>query len=326
MSFCYNYFVKSHWIAYTFSLFLIIILGCLFAWLANPFLSHASSVSSPLPSFLTRFSNNQVTSLDIWLPKVTSDAGSLNITASSTLSYDLTTGKVLFAKDPNKRLPMASLTKIMTAIIALEHPLADDMYVVHSKDLVGEDSMGLSAGETLTLSDLLYGLVLHSGNDAAETLADNFPGGRKAFIQAMNEKAKSLGLSNTHFTNPTGLEGDGDQYTTAKDLLVITRYALSHFPLFGTVVATFDYTIPATSTHKAYLLENETNLISSYPGVKGVKDGYTPEAGLCLVTYIDYGGHQIIAVLLGSNDRRDEMKDLLDHSLKKLHVTPPHHD
>jgi len=213
----------------------------------------------------------------------------------------------------------------MTAIIALEHPKEDDVYLVGQDALVGEDSMGLDAGEKLSLSDLLYGLMLHSGNDSAEVLADNFPSGRNGFIAAMNEKVATLGLSNTHFTNPTGLEGDGDQYTTVKDLLVITRYALFHFPLFRDVVSTFDYVIPTTDTHKVFYLENETNLLTSYPGVKGVKTGYTPEAGLCLVTYLDYGGHQMIGIVLHSASRRDDMKELLDYSLKKIGITPPKH-
>lgn len=284
---------------------------------------------SPIPSFLTLTDNSQVTTLDIWQP--TGVLGSQigpsapQITARSAYVYDLTTERVLFEKDPSLRVPMASLTKIMTAIVALEHPKVDDTYVVQGRDLVGEDSMGLSAGESLALSDLLYGLILHSGNDAAEVLADNYPSGRDAFITTMNLKAQALGLQNTHFTNPTGLEGDGQQYTTAQDLVVMTRYALENFPLFGQIAATFDYYIPPSSTHKDYSLENETNLISSYPGVKGVKTGYTPEAGLCLVTYLEYGGHKIIAVLLGSDDRRGEMKELLDFSLKSVGVSPPAH-
>ncbi|MDE2590063.1 MAG: D-alanyl-D-alanine carboxypeptidase, partial [Patescibacteria group bacterium] len=249
----------------------------------------------------------------------------LVISAKSALSYDLSTNKTLFSKNIYERVPMASLTKIMTSIVALEHPKKSDHYLVTSDDLVGEDSMGLSSGEILSLKELLYGLILHSGNDAAETIATNFPGGREEFIKAMNEKATSLGLKNTHFTNPTGLEGDGNQFTTAYDLLVITRFALDNFPTFKEVVATFNYDIPATSTHKEYYLENETNLLTSYPGVEGVKTGYTPEAGLCLVTYLEYKNHKILAVLLGSDDRRQEMKDILDYSLKQEGITPPQH-
>ena len=141
----------------------------------------------------------------------------------------------------------------------------------------------------------------------------------------MNSKVKALGLFDTNFINPSGLEGDGSQYTTAYDLTVITRYALSNFSLFDTIVSTFDYIIPYSPSHKAFYLENETNLLTSYPGVKGVKTGYTPEAGLCLVTYLDYNGHKIIAVILGSDDRRGEMIELLDYSLETLGITPPQH-
>lgn len=319
--------MRKRWAIY----FVILVLGCsiVFAvlWLMQPFSLLETTIFSPLPSFLTYASNGEVRTLDLWSPAQTPGGShdTLTLSAASAISYDLTTEKVLFEKDPTKRLPMASITKIMTAIIALENPLESGRYVVRERDLVGEDSMGLSSGEVLSLKELLYGLMLHSGNDAAEVLADNFPAGRDAFIDAMNRKAVALGLKDTHFTNPTGLEGDGTQYTTAADLLVITRYALQNFPLFAEAAATFDYTIPETSTHKAYALENETNLISSYPGVKGVKTGYTPEAGLCLVTYLDYGGHHIIAVLLDSENRRQEMKDLLDFSLRSLTIAPPQH-
>lgn len=284
-------------------------------------------IVSPLPSFLTSFANDQVSTLNLWEPffeMFDSQNKIPVISAKSALVYDLTNEKVLFSKSPERKLPMASITKIMTAIVAIESKRSDDKYLVFSEGLVGENSMGLSVGETLTLKELLYGLILTSGNDAAETLASNFPKGRAQFIIAMNNKAKALGLKNTHFTNPTGLEGDGSQYTTAHDLLVITNYALQ-FPIFKEVAKTFTYEIPYSENHKAFYLENETNLISSYPGVFGVKDGYTPEAGLCLVTYLNYKGHKIIGIILGSDNRRQEMRDLLDYSLKVQGITPPPH-
>jgi D-alanyl-D-alanine carboxypeptidase (penicillin-binding protein 5/6) len=142
----------------------------------------------------------------------------------------------------------------------------------------------------------------------------------------MNDKVKALGLADTHYTNPSGLEGDGDQYTTAYDLFVITKYALENYPLLGQVVQTPFYNIPQTNTHRSYDLYNETNLLTSYPGVKGVKTGYTPEAGYCLITYLEYKDHKIIAVLLGSENRRQEMKDILDYSLTTEGITPPKHD
>lgn len=322
--------MRKFWLRYVTMISLLVACLSLVLWLVYPLLDKQRKISaSPLPSFLTLTANAQVTTLDIWSPIKSLFASNENfadsLSAKSALSYDLTTNKALFIKNANQRLPMASLTKIMTAVIALENKKDSDAYVVSSQDLVGEDSMGLTAGESLSLKDLLYGLILHSANDAAETLADNYPQGRSAFIDAMNAKAQALGLTNTHFTNPSGLEGDGKQYTTAYDLLVLTRYALDNFPLFKEIAATVEYDIPASNTNKEYYLENETNLLTSYPGVKGVKTGYTPEAGLCLVTYLEYQNHKIIGVVLGSGDRRDDMKELLDFSLKEEGINPPHH-
>ena len=288
-----------------------------------------SRIEVPLPDFLSQMTNKQVSTLDVWLPRIDQVSTSVipqpEISATGGLVYDLTTEKTLFAKNPGEKLPVASLTKVMTAIVALEHRVENDRYIVEKEALVGENSMGLSTGEILTLEELLYGVMLVSGNDASEVLARNYPYGRNAFIEAMNEKVKSLGLSNTNFTNPSGLQGDGDQFSTAYDLLVISRFAITNFPLFKKVVAEFQQEIPYTQYHKYFYLENETNLISSYPGVKGIKTGFTPEAGLCLITYLEHERHQIIAILLGSSNRRQEMKDVLDYSLKTLGFTPPPH-
>ncbi len=284
-------------------------------------------INSPIPDFLMLSNNNQVNLLELWSPVTTvvhGDTGSLpDLTAESILMYDLTENKILYEKDPEVKHPMASLTKIMTAVIAIENQKWDDKYTVTKDDIVGEDSMGVSPGEVYDFSDILHGLLLPSGNDAAEVFAHNYQYGRVGFVNAMNNKAKALGMLNTHYTNPSGLQGDGDQYTTAYDLLILTRYALEQYPEFADTVATSTYTIPQTGTHKELDLANETNLLATYPGVKGVKTGYTPEAGLCLVTYLDYGGHKIIGIILNSQNRRGEMKDLLDYSLKTVGVTPP---
>ncbi len=284
-------------------------------------------VDSPIPDFLNKEKNSQVSSIDIWSPilqKFFSSNNTPEISAKSALVYDLTDGKVLYEKNAREKLPMASLTKIMTAIVAMDHKRSDDMYNVYPESLVGENVMGLTSGEILSLNELLHGLVLNSGNDAAEVIASNTMN-RTDFIKAMNDKAKSLGLKDTNFTNPSGLEGEGNQYTTSYDLLVITKYALNNYPEFAEVVSTPEYHMPATEEHKAYDLYNETNLLTSYPGVKGVKDGFTDEAGLCLVTYLDYKDHKIIGVILGSQNRRAEMKELLDYSLSTQGIKPPPH-
>lgn len=286
------------------------------------------TVFSPLPSYLTNFENKQVSTIDIWSPIWEYFEGGLDspvLTAKSALLYDLTNKKLLFDKNSKEKLPMASLTKIMTAVVALENKKINDNYLVKSEDLVGENSMGLEKGEIHSLENLLYGLILSSGNDAAEVIAQNFPGGRVEFIRAMNAKAKSLGISDTNFTNPSGLEGDGEQHTTTHDLLVITNFALSNFPEFRKIVATIEHSVEANRNHKAYYLVNETSLLTTYPGVKGVKLGYTPEAGYSMITYLEYENHKILGILLNSQNRREEMKSLLDYGLLILGIEPPLH-
>lgn len=284
---------------------------------------------SPQPQNIQKTVLSAKSKQNLWLPIIqyihVENIKKLEVTASSAISYDLTSNRLLYAKNIKMKYPIASLTKIMTALVGLESiDMSALLRVNKQASLVGEDSMGLSEGEYLSFKDLLYGLILHSANDAAETIAADSPVGRKSFIYLMNKKAEDLGLSETHFTNPTGLEGDGNQYSSAYDLLVITRNALEN-NFFKEVAATFDYHIPPGARNKEYYLENETNLITSYPGVKGIKTGYTDEAGYCLVTYLDYGGHEIIAVLLNSQNRRQEMKDLLDYSLRSLDVVSPPH-
>ncbi|HMS22815.1 MAG TPA: D-alanyl-D-alanine carboxypeptidase family protein [Candidatus Levybacteria bacterium] len=292
--------------------------------------SSSSIFSSPLPNEFSRVFYKPQKESTYWMPNmkgyVKTHIQKPEISALAALSYDLSTNNLLYEKNIDEKLPIASLTKIMTAIVGVEVMHGDSKIVVSKNAAsIGEDSMGLSEGETLTLNELLYGLFLHSGNDAAEAIADSSSVGRDNFIHLMNKKAEDLGLASTHFTNPSGLEGDGNQYSTAHDLLVIVRYALEN-PTIATVVKEPYMFIPYTPTHKAFELFNETNLLTSYPGVKGVKTGFTNEAGLCLTTYLDYRGHRIIAILLNSQNRRQEMKELLDYSLLSLGVTPPVHE
>lgn len=287
------------------------------------------SITSPLPNLLTKVLPQARGVENAWNPNPKVLGSSIkkpDIVASSIAAYDLTTNQYLISQDVGKRLPIASLTKIMTATIALENmELNQDVKIGQKAATIGEDSMGLTHGEKLTLHDLLYGLMLNSGNDAAEAIAAASPFGRDNFVYLMNKKAEELGLSDTHFTNPTGLQGDGNQYSTAKDLIVMTRYALQN-PTFAEIVSTYEHDIAQTNEHKAYTIYNETNLLTSYPGVKGVKTGFTDESGYSLVTYLEYDSHKIIAILLNASDRRQEMKDLLDYSLKSEGIKPPPHD
>lgn len=283
-------------------------------------------VVAPLPSYLVNTSLAQ--GLDFWKPK---DANVLQsaiekpqVSAKAAFVYDITQDKVLYDKNSKERLPVASLIKVATAIVALESKRPSARFRVSSKAAsVGENSMGITAGEVYTLEELLYGLMLYSGNDAAEAIAESVAGTSEQFVALMNQKAKILGLSDTYFVNPSGLEDDKNpEYSTAYDLAILTRYALSN-RVFAQVAQTVEYTIPYSSEHKRIYLYNQTNLLTSYPGVKGVKTGYTPSAGLCLVTYVENGGHKLIAVILSSESRREEMKELLDYSFTVLGVNVP---
>ncbi len=288
-------------------------------------LNNLSSITSPIPKLLSAFSNTNKND-SYWKPKLVSRASAqaqLELTAVSAMAYDTTTESLLYSKQTELKLPIASLTKIMTAVIALENlNLKDEVIVTKSAATIGEGTMGLSTGEKLTVEELLYGLLLQSGNDAGETLAQTSEFGREGYIHLMNKKAEDLGLSNTRFTNPSGLQGDGEQYSTVSELVILTNYAMQN-PTFRKIVATYNHKIPATKLHKEFNLFNETNLLTTYPGVRGVKTGFTDEAGMCLVSYLDYNGHQIIAVLLNSQNRREEMASLLDYSLQELGIEPP---
>ncbi len=289
---------------------------------------NAAKILSPLPALLVNSFYKEADATDFWTPRIPEDekgTNDLKLNSRAALSYDLTTDTFIYGKNVSEKLPIASLTKIMTAVIVLENMnLNEELLISKSAAEVGENAMGLTAGEKVSVEDLLYGLILHSGNDAAEALAQGSQFQRQDFVHLMNKKAEDLGLSDTRFTNPSGLEGEGKQYSTAKDLLVLTRLALQNKD-FVNIASTVTHEIEQTSNHKYFLLSNQTNLLTTYPGVKGVKTGYTDEAGMCLVTYLEYKGHRIIAVLLNSENRRQEMKDLLDYSLERLGVHPPPH-
>ncbi len=280
---------------------------------------------SPIPKI---FGVNQVGVLNTWFPKdILANSSDLNLPARSALSVNYDSGETLFEKNPERELPVASIVKIMTALVALEKadPVTD--YIVSDNAAkVGENSMGLTAGEKLTLKELLYGLMLPSGNDAAVTIAEGVAGSEDKFVTLMNQEAQILGLKNTKFINSSGLDIDGeDQYSTAADLAVIARYAWNKYPLFREITSTYHEYLGATDSHKAFDLYNDTNLLTTYPGVKGIKPGFTWNAGLCLVTYAENNGKKVLAVILGSDDRRGEMKELLDYSFNKLgvHVSHP---
>src|SRR3989338_11248339 len=220
-----------------------------------------------------------------------------------------------------EKMKIASLAKIMTAVVALEHKKLDSkMYVSKKVAGIGENSMQIDEGEIYTLEELLYGLILHSGNDSAYAIAEGAAGNSDRFVEWMNFKAKEIGLANTHFTDPSGL--DDSAYSTATDLVKLTRYALKD-PEFRNIVKTVEKEL-TSDTHKYIYLYNQTNLLTTYPGVAGVKTGYTEEAGLCLVTYTNNEGKEVVGVVLNSIDRKGDMILMLDHGYKTIGVNVKH--
>lgn len=231
------------------------------------------------------------------------------LSATATLIEDLNSNTILFVKDPNKRVPIASTTKIMTALIASQYFQTTDILTVPSSALVAGSTMGLKTGEKLTVRSLLYGLLLNSGNDAAYTLAANYPGEVEGFIKAMNDKVLQLGLLNTHFDNPAGFDSP-NHFSSAFDLSKIA-VLITENPQLSKIVATKEMEVVSVDKTSIHELKNLNKLLN-IPGVMGIKTGTTPAAKENLVGLIEKDGHLFLTVVLGSNNRFLETEKLLD--------------
>lgn len=232
------------------------------------------------------------------------------LSAQGVLAVDLDSGVPLYQKNPNTPLLPASTTKIVTALVSLDSYNLDQVLVVPSGIAVDGQKMGLYPGEKMTFENLLYGLLVYSANDAAETLAKDYPGGYGAFITAMNKKAADLGMTNSHFDNPVGLDAN-NQRSTAKDLVRAAEVAM-RVPEFVKIVGTKNVTIADVSGKISYNLKNVNELLGEVPGVAGVKTGWTESARENLVTYIVRDNHRVMIALLGSQDRFGETKELIN--------------
>ncbi len=248
------------------------------------------------------------------------------IHAKSAIVIDLTTGQILYSHDANARRPMASITKIMTAILALETlPLDREVTVSARAAKVGEQSLGLKAGDHLTVEQLLYGALVHSGNDAAFALAEAAGGSMEAFVGEMNEKARELGLSNTHYINPDGLDARG-HYSSARDLAMLARYAMQNAE-FRKIVGTVNYSITLPGQSNPIAFRNVNKLLGTVAWVTGIKTGSTDDAGFCLVASGTSQGKSVISVVLGESSWTPtwaDSKNLLEYGFKQeeLAVTP----
>lgn len=243
------------------------------------------------------------------------------LTASSAVLMDVSSGRTLYAKDATTQRAPASLTKIMTCLLALEAGHLDDTVEVTAKAAaVGGSSIWLEAGEQQTMRDLLYGLMLRSGNDAAEAIAEHLAGNADDFALLMNRRAGEIGAASTHFRNPHGLPEAGHS-TTAADLALIAREALLR-PDFREIVSTLSHVIPWPGQPWDRAVYNENRLLWLYPGADGVKTGWTEEAGRCLVASATRDGWQLVAVLLDAPDMWTDGAQLLDWGFGSFEQVP----
>ena len=228
-------------------------------------------------------------------------AGPPAITGESAVLEDLTTGQILYAKNANLSLPPASITKIMTALLALKYgpPLSEEISVPREAQGVPGSSVYLVAGQKMTFRDLLYGLLLRSGNDAAVAVAILTAGSVPRFVRMMNAECAALGCTHTHFANPHGLQQSG-HYVSARDMALIARAAMD-VPEFRRIVSTKTYPFPGYP--KPFTLINQNRLLWTYPGATGVKIGFTNQARETIVASAQRGDLDLATVVLHTTER-----------------------
>lgn len=235
--------------------------------------------------------------------------------ARSSVLIEARTGRVLYENNAHEALPMASTTKIMTALVALENGgLTDTVTTGNNAFGVPGTSIYLSLGEQLTLEEMLYGLMLASGNDAAVAIAEHIGGSVSEFCRMMTARAAEIGCENTVFATPHGLPADG-HHTTAWDLAMIAREAMKN-PVFREIVSTQRASLPWAGHAYDRVLNNKNKLLTTYPGALGVKTGYTKAAGRCLVFAAERDGLELIGVVLNCPDWFSEAAALLDRGFE----------
>lgn len=234
------------------------------------------------------------------------------IESGGAIAIDRKTGKILFEKNPHSRMPMASITKLMTALITIEENQLDEIITVSANAAATAGSnMNLRTGEKITVENLLKGLMINSANDAAVALAEHNASSAEKFTVKMNKRAEELALSNTHFSNPTGLDDPGN-YSSPYDLAKLGNYIYNN-KLIQEAANTKTTEVSSTDKQIRHPLESTNELIGNYPGIKGLKTGKTDAAGLCLIAVAENESkNEIISVVLNSPERFKETKVLTD--------------
>ena len=272
------------------------------------------SASAPAPKIYDHFDFS-----NYWL--ATHGQPNLPIRGQAIYLVDLDARQVLWERDPDTSRAPASLTKLITAMVAVDDAGSLDRVVTVTAEEthITPSVMGLSTGEQLTVRELLYGLFLDSGNDAAEALASGIVP-RDRFIRQMNQKAKSIGLTASHFVNPSGLDAAGHGMS-AHDLAHAAAYLDTYYPDLAGIGATKSIAIPATATHKAFYPQNLNTFLWTYPGATGLKTGLTDNAGGCTLGTATRNGRHLIAVVMNDTGRSGaDAATLLDYGFS-VHPT-----
>lgn len=244
------------------------------------------------------------------------------VSAKSAVVVDADSGRILFAKNENERLPIASTTKIMTALLTLEAAAKEDREVTITDEMVRVEgsSMGLLPGDRLTLKALAEGMLSVSGNDAANSAAFAVAGSLKGFADLMNRRAAELKLTNTHFVTPSGLD-DKNHYSSAYDMALLASAAMKN-PDFAEIVGQKEIRVQYLNPDVTRRLTNHNKLLSMYDGCTGIKTGFTKQSGRCLVSSAERGGVRLIAVTLSDPNDWDDHERLLDYGFSRLKSVP----
>ena len=238
------------------------------------------------------------------------------VAAETAILMDVDSGEILYAKGIDEKRYPASTTKIMTCIIALEH-MTDNEIVTASAYAASQPKvhLGVREGQQFYLRDILFSLMLESHNDSAVMVAEEIAGSVETFVKMMNEKAEELGLGNTHFMNPSGLDNP-EHYTTVYNLALIARYAMT-LPRFREIVATQTAQVQALNSDEILYFSNHNKMLSLYEGANGIKTGFTKSTGRCLVSSAQRDGMEFIAVTLNDPNDWNDHTEMLDYAFSE---------
>lgn len=298
-------------------IFVLISLGILITGVALFASKDSTSGRNPKSSDNNKLSQNEIEkNAKLYQPQIGGKTleVDLGINAQSAIVFDQETGEILYQKDCHTRLAPASIAKVATYSVAVENFDIEELIEISQTAADQEpNKIVMKAGEKMHFKDLLYGLMMISANDAAYAIAEAYPGGFNSFIARMNEFGRELGLSNTNFENPSGLDGD-NYYSSAFDIATFTRYALTKHPeILKYMGEKNDYSVYPSEHNESHWWAHISSMLYRYPGMLGVKTGYTDIANSTFVGAAERNGRTLVVIFLNSRDANGDVAKLFDH-------------